>query len=246
MSDYSIELSVEEERGCGFRRSGKDGVGIYLRGEGEGETCERLPYPIGHCPTCGEGIHFSRGWTWIMQDLLLDGTPYCNRYLPHSSVVNPESDAKHSHDTCVMCHPEFAGERAGMLWVGEKFYTPEKFIAEGHSMGLSKRISAIPHGFEVGKTWVYLAHVKACKIKMLVDSNTLEGLNGPTKEVRKPGIFYVFRPTLVDLVVDTRDPDKLPARAKALKDKLGDDARLVKVFQSVRTSTPLTPLPLWA
>jgi hypothetical protein len=44
-----------------------------------------------------------------------------------------------------------------------------------------------------------------------------------------PGIFAAFRPTHIDLVID--DPDDIPARAKVLKDRMGDHARLVKVVR---------------
>ena len=75
-------------------------------------------------------------------------------------------------------------------------------------MGVSKKIKCIPRHFELGKTWVFLAHNKA-----LEDT---------------PGIFYAFRPIRVDLVIN--DPQNIPDKAKKIVDKLGDKkARLVVV-----------------
>jgi hypothetical protein len=55
---------------------------------------------------------------------------------------------------------------AGLIWIGESFYkTPEHFIAEGNVYGYSRRIKTIPHGFEIGKTWVLLAHPKTILTK---------------------------------------------------------------------------------
>lgn len=78
--DITIETRHESERGCGFRKSGKDGVGIYLVGDGIFEPCERLPFPLTACPTCGGGIRFGRGWTWISPALLFasDILPLCD------------------------------------------------------------------------------------------------------------------------------------------------------------------------
>ena len=50
-------MSVEERRGCGFRKVG----GLYLVGKGEAVTCDRWPLPIKPCPTCGDQSEFMRG-----------------------------------------------------------------------------------------------------------------------------------------------------------------------------------------
>jgi len=46
----AIETSIESERGCGYRRAGKEGFGIYLIGDTPTEPCERLPFPLVVCP----------------------------------------------------------------------------------------------------------------------------------------------------------------------------------------------------
>ena len=199
--DITIETRHERERGCGFRKSGKDGVGIYLVGEGIFEPCERLPFPLTACPTCGGGIRFGRGWTWISPIFLFapDIPPLCDMRGGH-----------HSHETCLMCTP--IAEKAGMLWVGEKFYDVGTFTREAKVMGISKRIAAIPHGFELGKTVVYLAHKK-----------------GTTTDPPIPAVFSAFRPSRLELVVDTDKPEELPERAIKLKEKYGDQCSVIKV-----------------
>ena len=76
-------------------------------------------------------------------------------------------------------------------------------------MAISKKIAAIPHGFEVAEHYVYLAHKKA-----------VDGVQS--------GLFHAFRPSYVDLVID--DENNIPERALTLAKKLGDRARLVKII----------------
>jgi len=54
-------MAVEAKRGCRFRKIG----GTYLVSDRGGVICDRLPIPLDICPTCGHGIHASRGWTWV-------------------------------------------------------------------------------------------------------------------------------------------------------------------------------------
>lgn len=163
-------MSVEAKRGCGFRKVG----GLYLVGEGPGAACDRMPIPLNVCPCCGEGIKFSRGWTWIQPSRLFEGD--------HEEQVIFTCDCP---TACPACYPSrhFALEgKAGLLWVGEKFYTTSSFTEESVRLGVSKRIAAIPNKFEIGKTWVFLAHKKA--------------INEET-----PGIFMVFRPRAIEKIV---------------------------------------------
>lgn len=200
MTQYLVEVRQEAKRGCGYRRAGVDGVGIYLVGDAWAEACERLPYPLEVCPSCNGGIKFSRGFTWIRPKALLKGEPLCITERPCLG-----HNRGHNHLACIVCNP--LEEPAGLMWVGEKYYTPASFTAEAMKMGLSKRVSAIPRGFEIGEHWIYLSHVRA-----------KEG---------KAGIFYVFRPSVVELVIN--NDDTIPDKAKALKDRLGDKVKIIVV-----------------
>lgn len=199
-----INISKEEARGCGYRSSGKDGVGLYLMGNGIFEICERLPFPIGVCPCCGEGTKFSRGFTWITPKKLFGffADPACDPSI---------RGFQHNHLACLMCSPPEG--KHGLMWVGEKFYTPGSFLQEASCRGISKRISSIPKDFKFGETVVYLAHKKCI----------------PTEGESLPAVFTVFRPSRLDLVVDTTNPDELPQRAVNIAKKVGDFARIVKV-----------------
>jgi hypothetical protein len=120
-----------------------------------------------------------------------------------------------------------------LLFVGEQSYpSPHDFRREAIMMGISRRLPAIPNGLEIGTTVIYLAHRKA----------VLTGLAPPYGDrfEASAGVFMVFQPTRIDLVVDTTDPDQLSDRAKRLAEKLGDKASLVKVVPADVTA-PLFP-----
>ncbi len=204
-----MEITVlkEQARGCGYRHSGPDGVGLYLMGDGIWEVCERLPFPVGTCPCCGEGVKFSRGFTWITPSkLLAPGIfPSCVK----------DFNTKHHHELCLFCAPP--ADRHGLMWIGEKFYTPGSFTEEAMIRGVSKRIASLPHGFKIGEHVIYLAHKKVIP----VDPESTESAS--------TGIFTAFRPSRLEIVVDTTDPEALPKRAVSIAEKLGDKARIVKI-----------------
>jgi len=194
-----VVISHEPRRLCGYRKPAKNGVGIYLTGPAWSELCERLPLPLDRCPTCGAGVKFSRFWTWIQPDKLL---------APDLEPVCTCQGAGHSL-TCPMCNPGLLAKRpAGLLWVGNRYYTPETFMAEAGQLGIMKKIKAIPKAFELGLTWVYLAHLR------------VTGYN-------KLGIFTAFRPKGVDLVIG--DAEQVPETAKRLAERIGGRARIVVV-----------------
>lgn len=203
----NVQTITEAQRGCGYRKPGKDGVSLYLMGKGNFEACERLPFPLTICPCCGGGIGFFRAFKWIQPEQL---------FAPGNEPICDGND-DHDHGRCVMCNPSLAGKRAGLMWVGEKFYTPAEFIREARRVGISKKTASIPRSFEFGKDIIYLAHIKA-----VVD---YDDEDNPFS----PGIFMSFKPEWVDIVID--DPDNIPTKAIMLKEKFGDRARLVKVEQ---------------
>jgi hypothetical protein len=163
-------MAIEAKRGCGYRKVG----GLYIVGSGLGHDCCKLPIPLGICPTCGGGVKQTRGWTWI------DPRPWLREACQHKSLL------------CPAAAPEILGPRVGLLWIGRQFYpTPGTFLHEANTQGISRRISGVPRGFEVGKHWVFLAHPEAVWIE----------------ENKGPGIFSIFKPTAIEKIVTESQAD---------------------------------------
>lgn len=145
-----IQERVDQQRGCGWRKPG----GYYLVSDGPSAACGRLPVKLDICPTCGGGIHFARGWTWVDGIALLQGS-HCVLSLQECM---PCLLTFQRHDNMERL------KRCGLLWVGEKFYdSPEDFLKESREMGISRRISNVPNNFKVGETLVLFAHITAIK-----------------------------------------------------------------------------------
>lgn len=87
---------------------------------------------------------------------------------------------------------ELKEETIGLMTVGERHYTPSTFTFEASHMGISKRISAIPKQLKIGETWIFLGHKEAA----------IDGLN------KVPGVFHVFRPQRIELIVDSKIKNK--------------------------------------
>ena len=171
MSSY-IETRHEGPRGCGYRKKG----GTYLIGGKLSEPCGKLPRVLTICPTCYGGIHFSRGWTWI------DAVPL---FKPLKCRIPSKCEEQCPLSTEVLSLGETW--KAGLLWVGEKFYsTSDNFTLEAANLGISRRIANIPREFKLGETWVFLAHKKAGI-----------GENGEAA----PAIFSFFKPHAIEYVV---------------------------------------------
>lgn len=212
-------MAVETKRGCGYRKVG----GLYLVGSGIGSPCDRLPFELTVCPCCSQGVKQSRGWTWIDVGKFFQGAHHLS--LPMGPSVCdpapipqlcPEAEKRILDKTqrpnaflrpgCILCaEPELMG-RAGMLWIGEKFYKdPGDFVAEGVSHGFSRRIQAVPQGFELGKTWVLLAHPRAViKHRPPCDAGGPPNVFATEEEMPlvtyHPGIFYVWLPQALERI----------------------------------------------
>lgn len=167
-------MAIEPIRACGYRKVG----GTYLVCDEIGVPCDRLPTPLEICPTCGHGVKFSRGFTW------LDWLEFAGNHESCHCVAGP---------TCPVCNPELKiadlrhsdpmGEiRYGLIWIGEAFYTPDDYTKEALKLGVSRRISAIPRGIRIGETPVLLAHINACGD-------------------HKHGVFECFVPTRIEHLV---------------------------------------------
>jgi hypothetical protein len=211
MKTIKAEVIVlkEKARHCGYRSPAKSGIGIYLMGSNLINPCERLPFPVHSCPTCGAGIKFARGWTWIIPKAL-----FAANTRPVCSGLN---DGSHNHELCPMCSP---GEKpAGLVWIGDRYYNPTNFLAEAKEMGVSKKINALPHGFILGETLIYLGHPKA-----IVNYDITE-----RKLNQFPGVFSVFKPDRIDLII--KDANKVPNKAAALQRRLGPKRCRIAVIE---------------
>lgn len=206
----NIRTSHERSRGCGFRKAG----GTYLVAGAPMEPCDLLPREVTRCPVCDCGIKPARGWTWLNAGILFP--PVEHGSLDHNHVCPfglEDPDAPPRID------------RAGLIWVGEAYYkTPREFVNEAVEMGISRRVTAIPRGFEVGETWVLLGHRKAVRkgwrlatddgdeprvYQTFADAarDAAHSMDGQPVEVWAPGIFTAFRPTAIEYVVKDDDPD---------------------------------------
>lgn len=179
----TIHTRIESARGCGYRKGG----GLYLVSDGVMVPCGKLPIPLDVCPVCDHGIHPSRGWTWIDIAALSATAPEC---------------AVQTERTHLLCPLNGSVRRSGLLWVGEEHYaTPEAFLTEAQTMGVSRRISKVPRDFVLGQTWVFFAHRKCF------------GEDGP-------GIFHAFMPKAIEYVVTGEETeeelDRLESRGLTL------------------------------
>lgn len=198
-------MAAEKKRGCGYRKIG----GIYLCADGPGDPCDGLPIALDVCPTCHHGVKQTRGWTWVKPELLGAG---CGK-------------DKFGHCLlCPACTPSLLGEKAGLIWIGEKFYkTPAEFTREAIEQGVSRRVTAIPKGFKVGEHFILVAHPKAIA-ETSERKNELENSFGQGSfhdgQVRQqleafetkytPGIFHIFRPSRIEKILgDDASPEDI-------------------------------------
>jgi hypothetical protein len=183
-----VQVRYDKVRGCGYRKEG----GLYLISGGESVHCGAFPIELKRCPCCDQGIKPSRGWTWLNLDLLRSG------------MECPEEPSYCK--TCAMSNPV---GKVGLLWIGEQFYpTPADFNDEAAAQGISRRISSVPNGFEVGKTWVALAHRKAVsRVCECEGKPECEKCGGDGVE-HIPAIFRMFRPEAIEYVVKGDETDQ--------------------------------------
>ncbi len=193
-------MAVEQIRGCGFRKVNA----LYIVGEYISSPCDRMPFPLTTCPVCGQGIKVSRGFTEV--------NPY--------RLWGNHQDCEDRFRPCFLCDPQ--DQPAYIMLVGEKYYTPESFIDEARRLGVSKRIPFIPKELKLGETVVYLAHNKACEVKVapalqeamaLVEANQTKQprLLETERKEKRLGIFCAFIPKRVEKLIWEKDatPEEL-------------------------------------
>lgn len=199
----AIQIRYEGKRGCGYRS--KPGA-MYLVADGESHPCGRLPIPLTTCPCCGHGFKPTRGWTWVDGDRLIEiaatlecHSNGCDHCIISRIIRNRGQELARQARAIQDAEIIDRMGKAGLLWIGEEFYaTPADFTREAQDMGISRRISAVPHGFVVGETWVLLAHRKA-----IVEFE----FGNPAKFT--PGIFRLFKPTAIEIISDGKEPPEV-------------------------------------
>ncbi len=183
-------MSVEAKRGCGFRKVG----GLYLVSGGAVFACGRFPIACEVCPCCSAGIKQARGWTWVNPSKLMADAP---------CAIAAQVPAGSAHCGACPFGTLASQERAGLLWIGEKFYpTPAHFALEAARQGISRRIHAVPRDFKLGETWVLFGHAKGF--------NRDDGTKGAA-------IVFAFRPTAIEILVtqsQSQDADFMERLAK--------------------------------
>lgn len=184
-----IKTVYDRERGCGWRSEG----GLYLMSDGESRGCGLMPLPLKTCPACGSGLEPSRSFRWIEPAKLF--------------ADQPKGCSKDDCDNCPLSEPRILTLGKALLdWVGKRYYkTPEAWLQEAREQGISRRIHAIPKGFVVGKTWVFLAHERAIERESLF---TPEG----HEQTVTGAIYSVYKPNRIEYIVTGKEtPEELEA-----------------------------------
>lgn len=167
-------MSVEEKRKCGWRQLD----GLYLVGKGLAVICDRLPMPLPDCcPTCNSGLKHTRVPRKINALKLWGEHGYCTEEAP-------------LRDNCYVCHP--ADAVAYVMGVGNEYPTPKDFVDEAITLGVSKRIPAVPRDIELGKTVVFLTHKKA----LLCQEKDEKG-----NDKYQAGVIYAFIVQRIEQIV---------------------------------------------
>jgi len=186
-------MAMEQIRGCGYRKIDA----LYLCGEYISMPCDRMPFPLTTCPVCGQGIKVGRGFTKV--------NPY-RLWGPHGNCQDP-------FRPCLLCDPQ--DEIALIMSVGERYYkNPYDFLDEATRMGISKRLPSdhFPKELKLGSTVVYLAHPKACEVKVAAAvqqaMSILDGSESQQPKLvetdrveKKLGIFCAFIPKKVEKLI---------------------------------------------
>lgn len=195
-------LTFEPARECGLRQLGK----LYLIGGKAGEPCDRLPLTLQECGGCGHIPTFHRGYQKINMDVVFGGK--------HKECVDKEHLKR-----CPICNPkgkEFNEDpevKHLLMYVGKKFYSPEKFIEEAKQYGISKAISSIPEGLVLGKSWIFLAFPE-----LSIETAGYTLVKEQIKYIKKDAIFHGFIALRLEVLI-TEEQNCNEDFVKALSEK---------------------------
>ena len=180
-------MPIEQKRGCGYRKVGS----LYLIGGGMAVPCDALPLLLIPCETCGFELPFLRS-------IMMLKSSFIGYLTKEHGLMDREGELKPCtcSSACPICFPENLGEKAGLMWVGNRYYSPQAFIKEAISMGVSKKIATIPKDLLIGKTWIVLAHKKVPFYKEIEG-----GMRLYDAKPNKPAIFYAFKPTGIEKLI---------------------------------------------
>lgn len=147
----------------------------------------------------------ARGWSWFKPEPFFEAKDCAGNLAFKAGAL--------SQDPCEFCPCGGAmPERAGLLWVGEKYYkTPAAWLDETKRLGVSRRIPRVPQGFKLGDM-VFMAHRKAlkdfdssrCDCEPMHDLHT-ENCKGWTYT---PAIFHQFTPSRIEYVCKGTETEK--------------------------------------
>jgi len=194
-------MPSESLRGCGYRKVGS----LYLCGTGIAVPCDMLPLELTPCPTCGFEIPFTRNLMRINKQWITNKAEKHHSNIPTLDPKDCTCYQLYRNLKCPLCFPNKNNlTHYGLMWVGERYYTPSSFVKEAIKMGVSKKIPDVPKWLEMGKTWILLAHKKVpfynpedLKFTPFSATKVLA-----TKEPEyKPAIFYAFRPQTIEMPI---------------------------------------------
>ena len=179
----------EVKRGCGYRRIG----GLYLVSDpGQHLNCDGLPLELQECDCCGFKPPFNRKLQLLKPAYIIQAEQNLHLKLKARGAAGEICGC---WKDCPTCHPDPKGSY-GLMFVGQKSYTPSSFIKEAFSMGVSKRIPEIPSWLKLGETWIFLAHLKTPNVCLALLKDN--GLHMKEPETI-PAIFYGFKPQRVEM-----------------------------------------------
>jgi len=188
-------MAVEGARGCGYRKVG----GLYLVGNRQWSTCDRLKLEIPVCDCCGETLRPNRGLQPINAFKLFHNhnTEIIGLW---GSIMGPEDNPRltpcEDQSHCKVCFPTNTSNRSHkdyIIWIGREYYTEESFNAEAEFMGVSRRIPHIPDKLAIGRSVIYLA--------MRNNINRRAATSPTGRMIKRNGIFSVFIPQSLELLV---------------------------------------------